>query len=104
MHVYRLNISVMTSEIDPEIFIIKTHECKYASHTSQEHLRYSIRAHLSFPFLPRAEDFNVLSAGSVDHFQCSVVQGPDAAEGPTGAAGLVFHRQIAADAVQNGTA
>lgn len=59
MHVYRLNISVMTSEIDPEISIIKTHECKYTSHTSQEHLRYSIWAHLSFPFLPWAGDFSV---------------------------------------------
>lgn len=34
---------------------------------------------------------------------CSVVKGPDAAEGPTGAAGLVLHWQIAADAAQNGT-
>lgn len=59
MHVYRLNISVMTSEIDSEISIIKTHECKYTSHTSQEHLRYSIWAHLSFPFLPWAGDFSV---------------------------------------------
>lgn len=58
MHVYRLN-SVMTSEIDPEISIIKTDECKYASHTCQEHLRYSVWAHLSFPFLPRAGDFSV---------------------------------------------
>lgn len=59
MRVYRLNINVMTSEIDSEISIIKTHECKYASHTSQEHLRYSIWAHLSFPFLPWAGDFSV---------------------------------------------
>lgn len=33
--VYRLIISVMTSEKEPEISIIKTHECKYDSQTSQ---------------------------------------------------------------------
>lgn len=42
-------------------------------------------------------------AGFVCHFKCSVVKGPDDAEGPTGATGLVFDRQLTADAAQNGT-
>lgn len=47
--------------------------------------------------------FQSLLVGFVCHFKCSVVKGPDAAEGPTGAAGLVFDRQRTADAAQNGT-
>lgn len=52
------NISVMTSEKQPDISVIKTHECKFHSHTSQEQSRYIVWAHLS-SFLLWTGDFSL---------------------------------------------